>query len=369
MRIAILTSSRADYGIYLPLLHALKKDPFFDVRIIAFGTHLSSFHGYTIDAIKRDGLTIDHTVEHILASDSEEAIATSMSVAFAKFVAIWKKERAIYDIVFCLGDRYEMFAAVSAASPFGIRFAHLHGGETSLGAIDNEFRHCITIFSTLHFTSTEQYAKRVADIKGAKENVYCVGALSLDNLSQVKLLTADEFRENFLIDLSKPSVLVTYHPETVNVDINIKSAEQVVKALNELKDYQIIITMPNADTMGNTMREVYRKFAEVNSNVILVENFGTEGYFSCMNLCVFVAGNSSSGIIEAASFKKYVVNIGDRQKGRMVSANVIHCKADANAILKACNEVLKKGEYKGENVYYRSNTAQNIIQILKKWYQ
>jgi len=368
MKIAVLTSSRADYGIYLPLLCAMKEDSFFDLRIIAFGTHLSSLHGHTIDTIKKDGFTIDHELDHILPSDTEEAIASSMSIAFEKFVKVWQKEKKNYDLVLCLGDRYEMFAAVSAASPFGIKFAHLHGGETTLGAIDNEFRHCITIFSTLHFTSTEKYAERVAAIKGSTENVYCVGALSLDNLKQAKLLSREQFQEKFSIDLSKSSILVTFHPQTVNTQPNKKNAEELIKALGEIETYQIIITMPNADTMGNTMREVYKKFASENNNVVLVENFGTEGYFNCMNLCAMVVGNSSSGIIEAASFKKYVVDIGNRQCGRAVSANVIHCEAEANEILQACSKALKKGEYQGDNIYYKPNVAQNIIQTLRKWY-
>lgn len=369
MKVAFLSSSRADYGIYLPLLHAMKNDPFFDVRILAFGTHLSPLHGYTINQIIKDGFVIDHRIEHILASDSEEAIATSMAIAFTKFAALWKEEKQNYDLVFCLGDRYEMFAAVSAASPFRIPFAHLHGGETTLGAIDNEFRHCITLFSSLHFTATESYSGRVAAIKGSNENIYCVGALSLDNLSDVTLLAQEDFRKRFSIDLSQPSILVTFHPETVNTEANRENALELVKALNELNGYQIIFTMPNADTMGNTMRKVYGQFADASDRVVLVENFGTEGYFSCMNLCALVVGNSSSGIIEAASFGKYVVDIGDRQKGRATSANVIHCEAKADEILRACREGLKKGTYTGANIYQRKNAAKNIIEITKQWYQ
>jgi GDP/UDP-N,N'-diacetylbacillosamine 2-epimerase (hydrolysing) len=342
---------------------------FFVLRFIFFGTHLSKFHGNTIDTIIKDGFTIDHKVEHIPSSDTAEAIANSMAEASRQFVSIWKKEKDNYDLVLCLGDRFEMFAAVSIATPFQISFAHLHGGETSLGAMDNEFRHCITLFSSLHFVATEAYAERVAAIKKSNENIYVVGALSLDNLKLMKLLSKEEFKEKFSIDLSIPTLLITYHPETVWEKENKEFAEQLVKALDHFSKYQVIITMPNADMMGNTMRKVYEEFAKGKSNVILVENFGTQGYFTCMKKADLVIGNSSSGIIEAASLGKYVVNIGDRQKGRAMSANVIQSKADADSIIDACEGAIKKGPYTGENIYLKGNAAKAIISVLKQWKQ
>ena len=367
MKVAVLSSSRADYGIYLPLLKAMQKDSFFDLHIIAFGTHLSSTHGHTIDTIIRDGFVIDHEVAHILSCDSEKAIAESMTIAFDKFVAIWEKEKNNYDLVFCLGDRYEMFAAVSAAIPFNLKFAHIHGGETTLGAIDNKFRHCLTLFSSLHFVATETYARRVAEIKGSSENIYVIGSLSLDNLDQIELLSKEELRETLEIDLSKPTLLVTYHPETVAVDENEKNVMELIGALKSFNDHQIIITMPNADTKSNTLRNAYKRFASTRKNIVLVENFGTVAYFSCMNLSKLIVGNSSSGIIEAASFKKYVVDIGNRQKGRVVSGNVIHSDANAASIRNACREALGKGQYPGNNIYYRKNAAPKIIEVLRTW--
>ncbi len=366
MRIAVLTSSRADYGIYLPLLKVLQEDPFFDLRLLVFGTHVSSFHGHTIDAIIKDGFTIDHIIEHMIAADTEAAIATSMAVAFSKFSMIWEQEQQHYDLVFCLGDRYEMFAAVSAATPFRIKFAHIHGGETTLGAIDNEFRHCITVLSSLHFVATETYADRVAAIKGNADNICVTGSLSLENLKNVQLLPLHELNARVGVDLSEPSLLVTYHPKTAGSNENLFFAEQLVKALYTFKGYQVIITMPNADTMGNTMRKVYETFANETSNVVLVKNLGTQGYFSCMKHCKLIVGNSSSGIIEAASFNKYVINIGDRQKGRAVSDNIINCRPDARSITEACETALNKGEYRGKNIYYKKNAVQKIISLLKK---
>lgn len=367
MKVAILTSSRADYGIYFPLLKAMQRDNFFDLHLLVFGTHLSSFHGHTIDTIIKDGFAIDHKVEHILSSDTPAAIASSMSLAFEKFAAIWEEEKNNYGLVFCLGDRYEMFAAVSAATPFRISFAHLHGGETTMGAIDNEYRHCLTLFSSLHFVSTEGYAKRVAAIKGSGENIYTIGSLSLENLNHLELLSPEEFYKQFKIDLSKSTLLVTYHPETAGVEDNEKNVEELIKALGSFQEYQVIITMPNADTMGTTLRNAYKRFAKGKPDVFLVENFGTAGYFSCMNLSKLVVGNSSSGIIEAASFKKYVVDIGRRQEGRAVSPNVIHSKPHAASIIQACRQAIDKGEYRGENIYYKQNAAAKIIGVLKEW--
>jgi len=367
MKVAFLTSSRADFGIYLPLLKAMKKDPFFDLHIIAFGTHLSSFHGHTVDDIIAEGFTVDHRIENVMASDTEESIATSMAVAAMKFASVWQREQHNYDLVFCLGDRYEMFAAVSAATPFGIKFAHIHGGETTLGSIDNQFRHCLSIFSHLHFTSIEQYADRVKEIRGTAANIYVVGALGLDNLEELTLLDANQFFNKYQINITRPAILLTYHPQTVNSAENISNAEELVTALKNLEDYEIIITMPNADTTGNSMRQVYKRFALNNDKVHLVENFGTLGYFSCMALCKLVVGNSSSGIIEAASLKKYVVNIGDRQTGRAVSGNVIQAEPDSASITDGCRRALTQGEFKGENIYFKQGASKAIIEVLKKW--
>jgi len=369
MRIAVLTSSRADYGIYHPLLKAMANDSYFDLRLIVFGTHLSSFHGYTIESIREDGFVIDCSIEHILSSDSKEAIATSMGLAFIKFASFWEKSKELYDLVFCLGDRYEMFAAVSAATPFGIRFAHFHGGETTLGAIDNEYRHSITLFSEFHFTSTDSYADRVAQILGHSRKIYSVGSLSLDDLNDIELMSTEELSSRFSFDITIPTILVTFHPETVAPEENERHARELMEALVTFNNYQILVTMPNADTHGNRMRRIYKEFATKNSSVILVESLGRLGYFSCLKHCAIVAGNSSSGIIEAASFGKYVVNVGNRQNGRAVSDNVINCANQRNEISASIEKGLSLGYYAGSNVYYKPSVAQQIIQVLKNEFQ
>ena len=364
MNIIVLTSSRADYGIYLPLLKKLKDDPFFNLKIVAFGTHLSEKYGNTINQIYADGFEIAHQIETVLNSDSPEMISGSIALTIDKFSKLWASEKPSLNYIICLGDRYEMFAAVTASVPFNIPIVHIHGGETTTGAIDNVFRHSLTSMSKLHFASTASHAKRVGEIIGTQNGVYNVGALSLDNLKDIHLLNIDEFKQKFNIELNDP-VLVTFHPETVEYEKNEDYVSELISVLDNL-DKQILITMPNADTMGNVIREKLLKFAEGKKNVFTVESLGTQGYFSCLHHCAFVLGNSSSGIIEAASFGKYVINIGSRQAGRDAGENVIHCEIEKNKILKVIKSLPELPALGVENIYGDGNTADRIVSILKE---
>ncbi|MCU4158143.1 UDP-N-acetylglucosamine 2-epimerase (hydrolyzing) [Carboxylicivirga sp. A043] len=366
MNIAVLTSSRADYGIYRPLLKGLSNINSVRLTIIAFGTHLSPFYGHTVDQIIEDGFEVNHRIESILASDSANAVATAISLTSLKFAEFWQHYQ--FDQVLCLGDRYEMFAAVTAGVPYGVKFAHIHGGERTLGAIDNVFRHSITLASSLHFTATEEYALRVAELTESKDNIHVVGALSLDNLNELKLLSINAFKERFKINLELPTVLCTFHPETVGADSNEAYATTMADTLLELsRRYQIVITLPNADTNGTQIRQAFLELPELsNHKVICVENFGTLGYFSCMKHCSFLLGNTSSGIIEAASFGKRVINIGDRQKGRACGSNVIHTPIIKKEILEAATWIENQGSFKGKNPYDQGGAVDKIIEILKK---
>lgn len=370
MKIAVLTSSRADYGIYQPLLRRLEQDPFFDLELIVFGTHLSEFHGYTADMIIEDGFRIARKVESLVLGDSEEAISTAMALTASKFSGVWASVKDRYDLVFCLGDRYEMFAAVAAATPFNLPIAHIHGGEETKGAIDNIFRHSITHMAKYHFTTTEQYKNRVLELMGADETeakVYNVGSLSLDNLEDLELLDTSEFLEEYGIDLTNPTILFTFHPETVNSKMNKQYIEEVIEALDSLKNYQVVITMPNADTNGNIIRNRLKRFIKQNEDRVFgVENFGIKGYFSCMNHARFLMGNSSSGIIEAASFDKYVVNLGDRQKGRASGKNVLNLEIDRDKIISMVKEIEQHPNRSNGNVYWNGGAAKQIIKILKQ---
>lgn len=365
MRIAALTSSRSDYGIYLPLLKKIKADSFFDLQLIVFGTHLSSEHGHTIDQITEDGFKIDHKLMTMPGGDAPEDISESIGRTIIQFSSFWKQQKNNFDLVFCLGDRYEMFAAVSASLPFNIKFAHLHGGESTIGAIDDKFRHSLSVMSQYHFVSTDFYAERVQQITGQVKNIHTVGALSLDNLKEIKIFSVDAFKKKHGVDMSKKTVLVTFHPETVSYDKNSHYADELISVMSELNE-QIIITMPNADTMGNLVREKLKKFIDANKKRVFgFESLGTISYFSCMSHCVFLLGNTSSGIIEAASFAKYVVNLGTRQKGRLSGKNVLHCPIEKNAIKQTISKIQSMPELGNENIYGDGNTADKIILILK----
>ncbi len=367
MKVAILTSSRADYGIYLPLLKALKADIFFELHIIAFGTHLSQSHGETIQQIIQDGFEVSITVETMPDGDTPEDISKAMGKTIRNFSDVWSKHS--FDLVIALADRYEMFAACVSLVPYGIPLAHIHGGETTLGAIDDAFRHSITHMAKFHFTTTERYKDRVIQLKGSEENVCNVGALSIDNLRSLSLYTIEEFKLQFNIDLTIPSILITFHPETVAFEKNSEYIRELVGALKVLADYQLIINMPNADTMGTMIREELKAFIKGAKHAIAVESFGVLGYLSCMKHCSMMLGNSSSGFVEASFFPKYVINLGDRQKGRIVTDNILNCEIKKNEILAAVDNfrVIKLNH--SCNIYGDGNAAREIVKTLKASYQ
>lgn len=365
--VAVLTSSRADYGIYLPLLKLLQKDKFFKLNIIAFGTHTSSSHGHTIDNILKDGFKIFYQIESMVSGDSPDAISTTIALTSLKFADFWRDHQNDFDIVFCLGDRYEMFAAVIAGIPFNIQFAHLHGGEKTLGAIDNIFRHAITLASKIHFVSCNEHAKRVSELIESKDNIFNVGSLSLDNLTNQHLLSKKEFFDMFGVDLNKKTILVTFHPETISSKLNEEYAEELSSALTELKSYKVLITLPNADIFGSIIRNRFVLLSlKSHHRIFCLENLGSQGYFTAMTFCSFLLGNTSSGIIEAASFGKWVINVGNRQEGRIQSENIYNVPADKRKILQAVKKIEKNPEYKGGNIYYKENPAGNICSVLKK---
>lgn len=365
LRITVLTSSRADYGIYRPLLRALVEDGFFSLKIIPFGTHLSRLHGYTIREIEQDGFPLSHPTETQLLGDSPEIIARSMGLTTQKFSEIWAELGPETDLVFALGDRYEMLAAVLATVPFGLPVAHLHGGETTLGAIDNAFRHSLTHIARYHFPATEGAARRVIELRGSDAHVYPVGALALDNVRTLPLLSVEEFRRKFGVDLSVPPVLFTFHPETVAFERNAGYLDTMRDVLRAVPD-PLLITLPNADTMGNLIREGLLRFARERPDAHVVDSLGTQGYFTALAHCRYVLGNSSSGILEAASFRKYVVNVGDRQLGREAGENVLHVPIDRDRILETIARIPTLPALSGENRYGDGHTAERIVRILKE---
>lgn len=365
-KIGLLTSSRADYGIYKPLLKKISQVKAIDLTIIAFGMHLKKKYGQTIHDIKRDNLGNIDIIKGMSNKDSPLDIANSYGQLIKEFSAYWENNK--FDYVIALGDRFEMSAAVQSGIPFEIKFIHLHGGETTLGSVDNIYRHQITLASKLHFVATDHYSKKVSSITGSKKNIYNHGALSLDGINEMKLPDWSYVCQKFYIP-HKNFVLATFHPETIGLAKNKVYANVVFESLKKIgKDTNIVITLPNADAAGDLYRSSMIKLSELYPKKIsIVENFGRENYFSAMKHASMMIGNTSSGILESASFKKYVINVGDRQKGRLKNKNVFDVPFSEDNIIQKYNSIKKLAEYSGKNIFFKKNTAEKIIETIKKY--
>lgn len=364
-RIGVLTSSRADFGIYTPLLRALQATPSWDAELIVFGTHLSHDHGYTVEHIEREGFTATHRVPDCFATeDSPQGVSEAMGrtqSAFARFYA-----ETNFDLIFCLGDRYEMFAAVAAAKPFALNLAHLYGGEQTLGAIDDAFRHGITHLSDWHFAGSARYAERVEQLVGSSEHVFNVGYLSLDTLSTMAFMTPEELLPRCGLDLSRPTLLCTFHPETVAHQRNHRFAEELEAAFSALSNWQVLVTMPNADTRSQPIRSMFSRLAAAHPNISAVESLGTLGYLSAMRHCAAMVGNTSSGYVEASYFPKLVIDLGDRQRGRIQTSNITNVPIDRAQIIEAIGNLAPVAAPSECHIYGDGHAAAKICEVLQR---
>ena len=318
--ISVVTGSRADYGVLRPLLRAINTDADLALRLMVSGMHLAPEFGRSVTFIEEDGFTIHDRIEMLLSSDSPEGIAKSMGLGIIGYAQAFSRVRP--DLLVVIGDRFEMYAAAVAALAFVIPVAHIHGGELTAGAIDDALRHSITKLSHLHFVSTEEYARRVIQLGEEPWRVTVSGAPSLDNLQDIDLMPAGYLEGRFGLSLAEPPLLVTFHPVTLEFDNTEWQVSELLHAL-ENSEMPIIFTMPNADTGGRTILRMIEDFVSRHDSAWLVDNLGTQAYFSVMTLAAAMVGNSSSGILEAASFRLPVVNIGSRQEGRVRAENVI----------------------------------------------
>ena len=365
MKIGVLTSSRADYGIYLPLLDKLKFDPRFQLEIIAFGMHLQKSQGNTINQIIKGGFKVIHKVGEMPESDGVFDVSKGYGNMIVSFAEFWSENN--YDVVLALGDRWEMSAAVQASIPFEVKIGHIHGGETTLGATDNIYRHQITLASTLHFTAAEVFSERVISILGSDINVHTVGSISLEDINQLQLPSWDSVKEKFDIPFDD-FILVTFHPESVGVSMNKHYASVISNLLEILaKEHNVLVTKANSDALGSLFNDCFQQLQEEYPQKLkLVSALGKLNYFKAMKKCDFILGNTSSGIIEAASFEKYVINVGDRQKGRLRNENVKDVQFDIEKILNAITSVSKIGIYLGGNIYVKDGTTEAIIKIISQ---
>ncbi len=363
--IGVVTTSRADYGIYLPILRRIEKKPELKLHLLVSGTHLLDEFGRTIEFIEQDGFPVGDQVEIALSSDSPEDIAKAMGQVVRGFAASYS--RLCPDLLVVLGDRFEMHAAALAALPFKIPVAHIHGGETTQGAIDESLRHSMTKLSHLHFVSTADYARRVEQLGEEPWRVTVSGAPSLDNLGSLQLLDRRAIEAEFGLRLPDRFLLVTFHPTTLEYENVDKHAEALVAALRAAA-MPVVFTLPNADTAGRTIRRRIFDFIEKDPKAQAVESLGTLGYFSTMALASAMVGNSSSGLIEAPSFELPVVNIGNRQKGRVRAANVIDVGYQQEEIeagvRQAISPAFRDGLSGSVNPYWSGGASAKIVERL-----
>ena len=369
-RIGIMTGTRAEYGLLKPLMQEINKDNDLELYLIVSGMHLSPEFGMTYKEIEEDGFQINAKVEMLLSSDSPAGISKSIGLGVIGFADEF--QRADLDMLILLGDRYEALSAAICAMVMRIPIAHLHGGELTEGAIDEGIRHSITKMSYLHFTSTEQYRNRVIQLGENPERVFYVGALGVENIKKINLMTKEELERSIHFEIDENTVIVTYHPVTLENNTVEEQFLNLLEVLDRNPKIRMIFTKANADTNGRIVNELIDKYAAQNSErACAFMSLGQKRYLSALKYCRIVIGNSSSGIIEAPSFGKPIINIGDRQKGRICADSVINCGYTQQEIQQAMETALtEEFENKARNCrnpYEKENTAANIISVIKDY--
>ncbi|MBR9824357.1 MAG: UDP-N-acetylglucosamine 2-epimerase (hydrolyzing) [Alphaproteobacteria bacterium] len=365
--IGVITTSRADFGIYRSVLEALAAAPDMDYGLFVSGMHLSPEFGLTAKLVEESGHPVWDNVEGLMSSDSEVGIAKSMGLTTLGFADAFARRRP--DALIILGDRFEMHAAALAALPFRIPLAHIHGGEETEGAIDNVLRHSLTKLSNIHFPATELSARRIRAMGEGADRVVVSGAPALDGLEKIPFLSRDELARRFNLPEVGPFILATYHPVTLEPERSFAELDALWQAVRDDPE-PIVFTRANADTAGRAVNQKLEAFvSERPDRTYLVGTMGAQGYFSAMRAASVMVGNSSSGILEAASFDLPVVNIGDRQSGRERSTNVIDVNGDEAAIRAALAEArsptLQARAKASKNVYGDGNAASRIVAGLR----
>lgn len=363
----VLTTARSDYGILRPVMRAIEAHPELSLRVIVSGMHLLPGFGDTAREIEAEGFAIHERLDYLLDSDTPEAIAAGIGRGVEKFSELFAGSRP--DILLVLGDRFDMLPAVVAALPFNIPVAHIHGGESTEGLIDESIRHAVTKMAQLHFPSTAAYAERVVQMGEEQWRVHTVGAPSLDNLNELELLGYAELETRLAIPLEEQPLLVTFHPVTLEYEETGKHIEELLAALREF-NRPVVFTYPNADTGGRVIIEAINDYVAADGGRSAVaQNLGQSGYFALMREALAMVGNSSSGIIEAASFELPVVNVGVRQKGRIHGANVIDVPETERgpileALRKASDPAFRGGLSGMKNPYGDGTASEKIAQVL-----
>jgi len=360
-KVCVVTATRAEYGLLYWLMKEIENDNELELQLIVTGMHLSPEFGMTVKEIEKE-FKIDKKLEILLSSDSKIGISKSMGLAQISFAEAFEELKP--DFVVVLGDRFELIPIVSTAVVFNIPVVHLHGGEKTEGAVDEYFRHSITKMSYLHFTSTEEYRKRVIQMGENPKRVFNVGAFGLENIHRVKLLNKEEFEESINFRLKDKNILFTYHPETLDSKNIIKNFTEILNALEKVQ-CGIIFTKANSDDGGRVINKMIEEFVQKHNNCVVFDSLGQLRYLSALQYIDAVVGNSSSGLIEVPSFNKWTINIGDRQKGRIKAESVVDIEYNQNEIIEALkmvfnNRIETKNPYQKE-IY----PSKKVIEVIK----
>lgn len=367
-KICVLTGTRAEFGLLKPLIQKIDQDDELELQLVVTGMHLSPEFGLTYREIEEAGFDITERNEMLLSADTPSAVTKSVGLGLIGFADIFT--RLIPDIVVILGDRYEMLAAAIAAMIRRIPIAHIHGGELTLGAVDDAIRHSITKMSVLHFASTESYRKRIIQLGEQPENVFCVGALGVENIKSQTLWSKEALERDIGFPLEQPYVIVTYHPVTLEKNTAGEQFEKLLMALEQFREYRILFTKANADTDGRIINQMIDEYAAGNrERAAAFMSLGAIRYLSALQYCEMVIGNSSSGIVEAPSFHIPTVNIGSRQEGRVRGKSVIDCDCTVEGITNAVHmaQEMKKNSVllNEQNPYEGIETSTQILRIVK----
>jgi len=366
-KICVVTGTRAEYGLLFWLMKEIKDDNDLELQIIVTGMHLSPEFGLTYKEIEKD-FKIDKKIEMLLSSDTSIGISKSMGLAQISFAEAYMELQP--DILVVLGDRYEIFSAVSTAMIARIPIAHLHGGETTEGAFDESIRHSITKMSHLHFTATDEYENRVIQLGEHPSRVFNVGGLGIENIKRLKLLHREEFEKSIDYKLNKKNILVTFHPVTLENSTAKEQFQELLNAIDKLEDTNIIFTKANSDTDGRIINHIIDEYVVKNAHKsVCFTSLGQLRYLSALQYIDAMVGNSSSGLAEAPSFKIGTINIGDRQKGRIKAESVIDCSVDEKSISEAFTKLYSKkfqdSLMDAKNPYGDGCASEKIIEVLK----
>ena len=366
-KICVVTGTRAEYGLLYWLLKEIKAADDLQLQLAVTGMHLSPEFGLTYKQIEKDGFNIDYKVDMDLSSDSEIGICKSIGLGVAGFAEAYTELQP--DLLVVLGDRFEMFSAVSAAMIYRIPVAHIHGGESTEGLIDESIRHSISKMSHLHFVAAEPYRQRVIQLGEQPDSVFLVGGLGIDNIKRLQLLDRAALEASLDFKLGPKNLLITFHPVTLETDTAASQVEELLAALAELKDTQLIFTLPNADTDGRALIKRVQEFVGQHHNARAYGSLGQLRYLSCIAQVDGVVGNSSSGLAEVPSFKKGTINIGDRQRGRLQAESIINCEPRHDSIAAAVEKLystrFQASLCQATNPYGEGGASEKVVSTLK----